>query len=155
LSKQEFDDCGFTSHELAKGGLRKSEILRSRELFKRIVVQGKRMNARFLRCSYMLNLDGDIRLQVGFKVPAARKGLSEKLNAVRRNRLRRLMREAFVRELPMLNRLLEGASCGLGIALFYRGGNGIAANRISLNDIQQDIRLIVGFIVSSAEGKAQ
>ena len=129
--------------------MKKSEILRGRELFKRIALTGKRVDARRIRCTYILRRGSVARFQIGFKVPA------KNFNAVRRNRICRLMREAFSQERAYLSNSLSSASTELGMIAVYKGKESAAGERITLAEIQQDANMICRSIISSLEVKTK
>jgi ribonuclease P protein component len=117
-----------------KSQMKKSEILRGRNSFKRVALTGKRIDAGILRCSFCPNGDGGV--QVGFKVP------SRNLNAVKRNRIRRLMREAFTVERGKLDEALGRSTTGVEMMIFFKGAKGVAVERLTLAAIRNDIRSI-------------
>jgi ribonuclease P protein component len=153
LYKQGSESNGLKKNSPIRHSLQKSEILRKRELFKRVALTGKRLNGRLLRCTYLLHDESKAVLQIGFKVPSTRKGLSENLKAVRRNRLRRLMREAFSREISMLYSSLAMSSNHMGIIVFFRGCKDVAAERVTLAQVQEDVKMFCESIVSSVRAK--
>ncbi|MBX2990770.1 MAG: ribonuclease P protein component [Bacteroidetes bacterium] len=122
--------------------MKKSEILRGRTLFKRIAQSGNRLDGRLFRCSYLLLHQCDEPFQVAFRVP------SRNLNAVRRNRLKRLMREAFLAERGNLDSSLAKSNTRLGMTISYKGSKGISVERVSLSQVRSDIGKFVHFITS-------
>ncbi len=119
------------------------EILRSRGLFKRIVLEGKRVDGTFVRCSFLIHVEGTKSLEIGFKVSA------RKLNAARRNRIRRLMRASMDAERRLLDIALQAKGLQVGIIIFYKGAKEISVGRLKLEDIQKDFRFICRSIVSA------
>ncbi|MDL1894587.1 ribonuclease P protein component, partial [Sphingobacteriales bacterium CHB3] len=104
-----------------------------RTLFKRIAQSENRLDGRILRCSYLLLQQCDEAFQVAFRVP------SRKLNAVRRNRLKRLMREAFSAERGELDDSLARSDIRIGIMISYKGSKHVPAERVSLSQVRSDI----------------
>lgn len=110
--------------------MKKSEILRSRELFKVVALKGKRLNTRLLQCKYFLPERAESHLQVAFKVPARH------FNAVRRNRLKRLMREGFSKERATLNVALAKSNVAVAIVFTSNLLDEKYADRLTLKDVQ-------------------
>jgi ribonuclease P protein component len=133
-----------------KRGLSKSEILRGRNLFKRVALTGKRIDGRLLRCTYVIGEEGGSRIQVAFKVP------SQHLNAVRRNRIRRLMREALMNERPPLDTSLLNSSKRVGMMMFFKVAKGgmtearlTEVKKISLEEIRKDVEVFCRTIANT------
>lgn len=122
--------------------LKKSEVLRGRNLFKRIALRGKRLDGELLRCTYLVHNEGDTAFQVAFKVP------SRNLNAVRRNRLRRLMREAVCMERSPLDISLAKSSVHIGMMMFYKGAKDATVEKMTLMQIASDVRMFCRAIAS-------
>ncbi|MEK7671098.1 MAG: ribonuclease P protein component [Bacteroidota bacterium] len=122
--------------------MKKSEILRGRNFFKRIAHTGKRLEGHLLRCTYLVYDEGAASLQVAFKVP------SRNLNAVRRNRLRRLMREAMTKERSLLDTPLAKSSVRVGMMMFYKGAKDVVVERITLAQIRKDVGMFCRAIAS-------
>lgn len=116
--------------------MKKSEILRGRDLFKRVALKGKRVDTGFLRCTYLTRRDDRVGLQVGFKVP------SKKLNAVRRNRIRRLMREGFSACRGELDRALETARAEVQMMIVFKAVQGMPGEKLRLSMLLNDLDAI-------------
>jgi hypothetical protein len=86
--------------------------------------------------------EGAASLQVAFKVP------SRNLNAVRRNRLRRLMREAMTKERSLLDTPLAKSSVRVGMMMFYKGAKDVVVERITLAQIRKDVGMFCRAIAS-------
>ena len=152
MDRQGFESRGAKGFGPIKRGLKQCEILRSREEFKFIALNGKRIEGVLLRCKYVVSHEGNAQIRIGFKVFSdSKKGASSKLNAVRRNRIRRLMREAFSRELSTLYSQQTSLPRPVGIIVFYKGAKDVVVERISLAQIQVDMRLFCHAIASSAQ----
>ncbi len=123
--------------------MKKTEILRSKNLFKRIALEGRRIDGTLIRCAFLIHNEGGDKLQVGFKVS------SRKLNAVWRNRIRRLMRESIDSERGVIDAIQERKNSHVGILIFYKGTKDLCVRRLKLEAIQKDTRLICGTIASA------
>ncbi len=114
--------------------MKKKEILRGRILFKRVAQEGKRIQGRLVRCAYLLESGGTVRVQVGFKV------FARSMNAVRRNRVRRLMREAFACERRHVDAALEQTGFSVRMILFFKGADELDVRKMRLQQMQEDVR---------------
>lgn len=123
--------------------LKRTEILRSRNLFKRIALEGRRIDGTLVRCAFLTHDKGGKHLQVGFKVS------SRRLNAVRRNRIRRLMRESLAAEREVVDEVLRKKDLYVGMIIFYKGAKELSVGRLKLASIQKDIGLICRTITSA------
>ena len=123
------------------GGLRKSDILRGRGAFTTVRTLGKRFNGTLLRVYVRTEPSEVPRTVAGFAV-------SHKLcNAVWRNRLRRLMREAYLREKEILATRSSERGLDLQIVFQYVGADGISYRSLSLNDVHDDLARLCGWVV--------
>jgi ribonuclease P protein component len=122
--------------------VKKPEILRSRELFKHVAMKGKRLNSRLLHCKYVIHKEAESPLQVAFKVPARH------FNAVRRNRLKRLMREGFSKERAVLDVALANRNARVAMFFTFNDSDGIFVERLKLQDVQPDVRELCRAIAS-------
>lgn len=115
--------------------MKKTEILRSRDLFRRIALEGRKIDGTIVRCAFLIHAGHGSQLQVGFKVSA------RKLNAVGRNRIRRLMRAGIEAERGVVDEALRRKDCHAGILIFYKGTKDVSVKRLRLAAIQKDIHL--------------
>ena len=76
-------------------------------------------------------------MRIGFAVPA------RSLPAVRRNRVRRLMREAFRAEQLFLEERLSRARTSLEGVLVYRPKQEVEASRVTFGDVRDDLARIL------------
>lgn len=96
--------------------LGRSERLKSRKLIEKLFSEGRSINMYPLRMLYLPGEKEEVPLQAGFGVGARKFG-----RAVDRNRIRRLMREAYrVSKAPLLGTLLA-AGRSLRIFFIYTG----------------------------------
>ena len=116
--------------------MKKSEILRGRDLFKRVALKGKRVDTGLFRCTYVARRADQVGLQVGFKVP------SKKLNAVRRNRIRRLMREGFSARRSELDQALETAKAEVQMMIVFKAVQVMPIEKLRLSMLLDDLDAI-------------
>ncbi|MEW6510403.1 MAG: ribonuclease P protein component [Bacteroidota bacterium] len=111
--------------------MKKEETLRGRGAFARVYEEGIRIEGEILRCFARYEQGNGRALLAGFSVPAKR------FNAVRRNRLRRLMRAAFDTE----SEVLQAAAAGgrLSVVFVFKGRQGIAAERLGVAQVSKDM----------------
>ena len=128
--------------------MKNAEVLRRRDLFRRVALEGTRLDAQILRCMYLIRQEGDEPLQVAFKVP------SRKLNAVRRNRIKRLMREAFRKERSPLDSSLGASHSQMATFISFKGSKNVSVEQLTLNDVQQAMAVLCGKIASNLEKRA-
>lgn len=111
-------------------------MLRKRDLFKEVALKGKRLNCRLLHCKYLMREEAESPLQVAFKVPA------RLTNAVRRNRLKRLMREGFSKERAVLDVALANANTRVLMFFTFSDAKDIPIEQLKLNDVQPEVGLL-------------
>jgi ribonuclease P protein component len=124
--------------------LRKSEILRGRGRFNTVYTLGKRIKGRHLDCSYLLTQQSSTvyhPLIVGFAVRGARN------SAVRRNRLRRRMREAYR---TVKNRSIIPSSPFYAEIVFRIGTNDDA---VTVENLIDDMKKILDVILVEWKGR--
>jgi ribonuclease P protein component len=128
-------------------GLRKRAILRGRGAFQRVFEGGRRLDGRLVGCIYAVGPATHGALRAGFVVS------SRHLNAVRRNRVRRLLREAFRRSSLDLGRATETAVRSVEVLLVYRPRQRTETDRLTVHDVLPDVasacRTIATRLVSS------
>jgi ribonuclease P protein component len=90
--------------------LRKNEILRGHQSFSTVLSKGNTLQSGVLRCFFLLGDEDEKGLKIGFAVSRSVRG------SALRNRLRRLMREAY-----RLNKTILGV---------HTGGRGVAARAV-------------------------
>ncbi len=114
-------------------GLKKRAILRGRGAFQRVFDGGRRLDGRLVGCIYSVCSETPGAVRAGFVVS------SKHLNAVRRNRVRRLLREAFRRSSHDLGPATEEAGRSVELVLVYRPRQRTETDRLTLHDVLPDV----------------
>jgi RNase P protein component len=84
-------------------------------------------------CIYSVDVETPGMVRVGIVVS------SRHLNAVRRNRIRRILREAYRRSWAELGRTVAGASRSVELLFIYRPRQRTEADRVTLRDLLPDV----------------
>lgn len=114
--------------------MKKEETLRGRGAFSSLFEQGTKLDSGLLRCFFRYERGAGTPLRAGFSVS------SRAFNAVKRNRIRRLMRAAFDAEAPVLR---SAAGSGtISIVVVFRGRPGPRVERLALAAVQSDMRTL-------------
>jgi ribonuclease P protein component len=114
--------------------------LRGRGAFDRVFSLGRRIDGDLLQCFFIAQPGEGIA--AGFAVS------SKRFNAVRRNRLRRLMRVAFARERSVLVPPLGRNRMSASIVFVFRPAKNVVGARLRLEPVQKDIAAICGKIAA-------
>jgi ribonuclease P protein component len=117
--------------------LGKPDILRGRGAFREVLTKGKRLRGNHIFC-YLLRVNSDrkkaVSVQAGFAVSRNVK------SAVKRNRVRRLMREAYrLNKGKVMEVALEQGRC-LKIVFLYRKKEIENITALKLKDISSDMQ---------------
>ena len=110
-----------------------SETLRGRGAFDALFAAGRRANAALVRCLFRFDPGPAGCVRVGYSVPR-RCG-----TAVRRNRVRRLMREAFRVEKEGFQGALREAGRSVSLIFVFRGSRECAEGPLSMTVIRHDV----------------
>jgi ribonuclease P protein component len=117
--------------------LEKSEILRGRGAFKEVLTKGRRLQGTYIFC-YLLRVNSErkkaVPIQAGFAVSRSVK------SAVKRNRVRRLMREAYRLNKGKVMKLVLGQERSFEIVFLYKENTGKNTGELKLKDIDLDIQ---------------
>ena len=122
----------------------KSETLRGRGAFDALFAAGLRANASLIRCLYRFGEASPGSVQVGFAVPR------KSGTAVRRNRVRRLMREAYRKEDAGFRGGLSEAGRSASLVFVYRGTPERARGPLGLEDVHRDVRQLCHSVLATA-----
>lgn len=126
--------------------LRRNEILRGHEAFHYVLSKGKRVVGKYLR-GHFLQVDSEsgekIPVRVGFAVSRSVK------SAAMRNRVRRLMREAYRRNKEIAWKRGIGDSKFFSVVLIYNGGDATDVKKLRYKDMETDVCRILEKVVAS------
>ena len=101
--------------------------------FAELFSQGDRIDAELVRCCYRLGRFERVTFRAGFAVSKRDYG------AVRRNKVRRLMRAAVDVERDRLVSALGKSGKSIAIVFVFKGKRGLDIRRLGLHSIHQDI----------------
>lgn len=117
--------------------LGKVEILRGHKTFSEILAKGTRFQGTYIR-SYILPVDWEfnrgVRVRVGFGVNRQVK------SAANRNRVRRLMREAYRLNKERLVRFARERQRYFSIVFLFKENKETDISKLGLRDIEKDIQ---------------
>jgi ribonuclease P protein component len=121
--------------------MKKREILRGGRSFRNILTSGERFESRLVRAFCVLNKKHDVALKVGVAVS------SNVGRAVRRNRLKRLMREAISGEKISLVTALEKVQLHASLVFLFVGMKDPGIERVKLELLQQELKMLCGVLL--------
>ena len=114
--------------------MRKEETLRGRGVFSLMAAQGTKLDGDLLRCFFRVEDKAGPLLRAGFSVS------SRSFNAVKRNRIRRLMRVAFDAEKPAFR--AAAGERALSVLFVFKGKKGFAVGRLALEKVRADMSML-------------
>jgi len=126
--------------------LRKSEILRGYSVFSEILKNGESIQSSALQCYFKKQKKerNSLAVRVGFAVPRRNVAL-----AVDRNRLKRLMREAFRMNKEELREAVGQKDLQLALVFIFRNAGRGNIRRIHYGTIENDIKDVMSKIISA------
>jgi ribonuclease P protein component len=117
--------------------LEKSEILRGHGAFREVLTKGRRLRGNHIFC-YLLRVNSErkkaVVVQAGFAVSRSVK------SAVKRNRVRRLMREAYRLNKGEVMKLVVGQGRCFKIVFLWKESTGKNISELKLKDLDLDIQ---------------
>jgi ribonuclease P protein component len=122
--------------------VKRKETLRGRDVFSSLYASGRRADGELIRCLFLLENASTADLLTGFAVPR------RTCNAVRRNRLRRLMREAFRLEREAFVSALRDSQCSARVLFIFKGKRDLPLERVKISPVREDIAKLCGAMIS-------
>jgi ribonuclease P protein component len=113
--------------------VKREGTLRGRESFDRVFAHGFRAGGTLLQCMYLLEASEQPVLRAGYAVSHKR------FHAVRRNRFRRLMREAFRLESGPLRAAAEHHRVSADLVFVFRPKSDAHVERLTLHPVRTEI----------------
>lgn len=132
--------------------LRKSEVIRGKGVFSGIILKGRRLRAGRIDCSYHITRhpdDGTPRIKVGFAIGRQIR------RAVDRNRIRRLMREAYRTNKHLLEKEKPDLESGIDMILHFPGRNVRSSSMPTSAEIAGDVQSILTRVVQVLDSDVQ
>ena len=114
------------------------EPLRGRAAFDRVFDGGRKIGGALTVCVYLVDRAEKAALRVGFAVS------SRQFNAVRRNRVRRLMREAVRHECTPLYAALTQLRVSADLVMVFRPRPNLDVHRLTLAPFRSDVADVLG-----------
>lgn len=112
---------------------RRRHALRGDAAFSRVFASGRRIDGTLVRCVVILQPARDPELRVGYAVS------SRAYTAVLRNRLRRLMREAFAEQQESLLESLQRRGMSASIVFSFKSYTQADVRRLKVHPIRMDV----------------
>ncbi|MBI4548283.1 MAG: ribonuclease P protein component [Ignavibacteriae bacterium] len=124
--------------------LKKSEIVRGRKAFQVIFERGRKIEGKILRCIVLEDDSGTIRWQSKFMVGILISRVVKR--AVDRNRMKRLIREAYRLNKYMLQTNSEKFSQRIALLFIYSPKVNVSLQMPSFAEVEQDVKHILSTI---------
>jgi ribonuclease P protein component len=113
--------------------LKKAETLRGHGSFDRVFSRGRRLAGTLVQCVFLLEVSDHPSLRAGYAVP------HKAYHAVRRNRFRRLMREAYRLESSSLRSAVLVSKVSADLVFLFRPRKESHVERVTLHPIRAEI----------------
>lgn len=129
--------------------MKKAAILRGRKHFTHVVRSGQTVESGLLTCRYATLAPDKVRgkrVRVGFRV-------TSKLKAVRRNRLKRLMREAMRLEYTSFETSFPAHISAIGMILSVKAEAALSGKLITFEQVRNDVRAVCRRIAQRLGGQ--
>jgi ribonuclease P protein component len=125
--------------------LKKTEILRGGPHFREALLRGERIEGKFLRCYYVVTNRASVPLKVGVAVSG------RALNAVQRNRIKRLLRQAVTAEKKVVERALTRMDRHAWAVFLFKAGAPFPVSRMKLYILQPDVAALCSILASKLQ----
>jgi len=113
--------------------VKREGTLRGHESFNRVFSGGRRVAGPLIQCVYLLETSGEPALRAGYAVS------HKTYRAVRRNRLRRLMREAFRLESAPLREAVLHHRVSADLIFLFRPKSEVHVERLTVFPVRTEI----------------
>ena len=132
--------------------LKRSEILSGRNNFQLVFKQGRKFQGKYLHCLVLaddrLKLRAGSKSGIGFTAPGILK------RAVDRNRLKRLLREAYRLNKEILRSTLKGSSKPLALVFLYSSTVAKLPHFPTFADVELDMKNLLKSVVEAQVGRS-
>ena len=116
--------------------VKKTQTLRGSKAYRAVFLSGKRTDGQFVRCYSLWHTGAEVGVSTGVAV------LDRSLNAVRRNHVKRRMRDALRNVSGRLEKLAVARNTSLHIVVAYRGIRSLDARRVTCSMIHDDLAMV-------------
>ena len=124
--------------------LKKEEILRGYEAFSKIITKGKNIKSGNLSFYYVTEALQSNFIEIGFAISKKIKG------SVKRNRIKRLLREYYRLNKEQLYLVLSKKSCSVRcVVIFSLTNQTDKAIRLGFNDVKNDFDRVLKILLSN------
>ncbi len=125
--------------------MKRWETIRGHGEVDHLFARGRRLDAGTLRCMYIVTDEPPFTVRVVFAVS------SRLFTAVKRNRIKRLMREAFRREFPALQSALLRERQSAVLLFVFRGAKGLRVQSLRLDEVWRNMAAVCGRLRATLE----